>query len=97
MTLRFAPEAEQDLLAIAEFIGEDNPDRAADYIEEIIGFCTELEDRPLAYRLRHEWGQAVRAARYGSYLVIYECPDDAVLILRILRGRRDVGSILRDT
>lgn len=95
MTLRFAPEAEQDLLAIAEFIGEDHPDRAAGYIEEILGFCVELEDRPLAYRLRHEWGQAVRAARFGSYLVIYECPDDAVLILRILQGRRDVDSILR--
>lgn len=94
MTLRFAPEAEQDLLAIAEFIGEDNPDRAADYIDEIIAFCVELENRALAYRLRHEWGQAVRAARFGSYLVIYECPDDAVLILRILQGRRDIGSIL---
>jgi len=70
MNLRFKPEARDDLLAIARFIGEDNPARAASFVDELLDHCARIAARPNVHRLRAEWGEHIRAAPFGSYQVI---------------------------
>ena len=90
MILRFKPEARDDLLAIAQFIGEDNPARATSFIDELLNHCTAIAERPKAYRIRSEWGLQVRSAPFGNYQIIYEIDQEAVSIMRVLHARMNV-------
>lgn len=94
MTFTLTPEARLDLLEIAGEIGRDNPERAESYIDELLDRSGQVADNPNLYRLRHEWGDAVRCVRDGSYLILVEIEADGVVILRYLHGRRDIARIM---
>jgi toxin ParE1/3/4 len=92
----FTPDAQVDLLDIGETIARDNPERAASYIAQLLDRTAQIAEQPNLYRLRSEWGSAVRSARFGSYLIPFEMSEAGVTILRYLHGRRDVGSIMSE-
>lgn len=90
MTFTLTPEARLDLLETAGEISRDNPERAESYIDELLDSSGQVADNPNLNGLRHEWGDAVRCARHGSYLILFEIEADGVVILRYLYGRRDI-------
>jgi toxin ParE1/3/4 len=90
----FTPDAQVDLLDIGETIARDNPERAASYIAELLDHTALIAGQPKLYRLRPEWGSAVRSARFGSYLILFEMSEDGVTILRYPHGRRDIAKII---
>jgi plasmid stabilization system protein ParE len=90
----FTPDAQVDLLDIGETIARDNPERAASYVAELLDRTAQIARQPTLYRLRPEWGKAVRSARFGSYLILFEMSEEGVTILRYLHGRRDIGSLM---
>jgi toxin ParE1/3/4 len=90
----FTPDAQVDLLDIAETIARDNPERAASYVAELLDRTAQIAWQPTLYRLRPEWGNAVRSARFGPYLILFEMSEEGVTILRYLHGRRDIGSLM---
>jgi toxin ParE1/3/4 len=92
--LAFTPDAQVDLLDIGETIARDNPERAASYIHELLDRTAQIATQPTLYCFRPEWGSAVRSARFGSYLILFEMSEEGVTILRYLHGRRDNGSLL---
>ncbi len=94
MTYRLTADAENDLLSIAEFIGRDSPESAPAYIERLLGHCSAVAENPKMYRERSEWGDKVRAAPFGSYLVVYDFDDKEVVILRVLHAKRNIVNIL---
>ena len=94
MNFDLTPDARVDLLGIADSIARDNPERAVTYIAELIGHTAQVAERPTIYRLRPEWGEAVRSARFGSYLILFEMSEERVAILRYLHGRRDINKIM---
>lgn len=94
MNFAFTPDAQVDLLDIGETIARDNPERAASYIAELLDRTALIAGQPTLYRLRPEWGNAVRSARFGSYLILFEMSEEGVTILRYLHGRRDIGSTM---
>ena len=94
MTFRLTADAETDLLAIADFIGRDSPGTAVGYVEQLLNHCSAVAENPQMYRERTEWGEKVRAAPFGSYLVIYDFDGLEVKILRVLHARRNISSIL---
>ena len=94
MNFAFTPDAQVDLLDIGETIARDNPERAASYVAELLDRTAQIAGQPTLYRLRPEWGSAVRSARFGSYLILFETSDEGVTILRYLHGRRDIGSLM---
>ena len=96
MTFALTPDAEIDLLDIASEIGRDNPQRAPAFIEELLDRTALVANNPQLYRLRLEWGEAVRCARHGNYLILFELDDEGVLILRYLHGRRNIAGILSE-
>lgn len=89
MRLTFAPLAEQDFEAIADYIAVDNPGRALSFVRELRSQCRRITLNPPGYRLRSELGDGIRSCAYGHYVIFFEFDSNEVLILRILHGARD--------
>lgn len=94
MSFRLTHEAEADLVGISSEIGRDNPERAVSYIDELLDRTAQAADNPKLFRLRPEWGAAVRCARHGSYLILFEIDDERVVVLRYLHARRSIAQIM---
>jgi toxin ParE1/3/4 len=71
MRFRFSRRAEIDIAEIGDYIVRDNPQRALSFVAELRGRCRALVDFPEAYPLRQEFGEGVRLAIHGSYLIMY--------------------------
>ena len=94
MRLAFTPLAEQDLEAIADYIAVNNPVRALSFVRELRAQCQRITINPLGYRLRSELGGDIRSCAHGHYVIFFESDPDAVLIVRILHGARDIPAVL---
>lgn len=94
MTFTLTPEAKIDLIDIANEIGRDNPERAVSYVDELLARTAQAAENPRLFRLRPEWGTAVRCARHGSYFILFEIEEGGVVVLRYLHGRRNITQIL---
>lgn len=92
----FTVEAEADLLSIGRYIARENPQRAGSYVEEIIERCDEVASAPNLFRRREEWGETIRAARFGPYLILFESSAVEVIILRVVRGSQDIAALLKN-
>lgn len=94
MRLAFTPLAEQDLEAIADYVAADNPARALSFARELRAQCQRIALNPRGYRLRPELGDGIRSCAHGRYVIFFESDPDAVLIVRILHGARDLPAVL---
>lgn len=95
MRLEFSRWVESDLDAIADFIAQDNPQRAVTFIREIRQKIYKMSQQPLLYQLRPEIGEAARLATVGRYVILFRILDDVVRIERVLYGGRDLPSLLQ--
>jgi toxin ParE1/3/4 len=88
-------QAEADLERIGDYIAEDNPQRAASFIQELLERCERLAETPNGFSLvpRYEH-TGVRRRPYGNYLIFYRAGEDRIEILHILNGAQDFESIL---
>ena len=96
MRVEYSDASDDDLADIADYIALDDPDRAKTFVGELVAFVDGVATRPLAFRLREEWGRQVRAAPYGNYLVIFETDEKVLTVLRIVNGRRDIAKLLAE-
>lgn len=96
-TLRYLPVAQEDLLAILEFIAEDSPDRAISFVDRLDERIGRLEHNPLLGRVpRHrklrEYGYRVLVV--GSYLVFYILRGRTVEVHRVVHGSRNLDHLI---
>lgn len=94
MTFTLTPEARVDLIDIANEIGLYNPERAVSYIDDLLDRTAQAAENPKLFRKRPEWGTAVRCARHGNYLILFETEDGGIVVLRYLHGRRNIAQIM---
>lgn len=95
MKVELSDNAVSDLNEITDWIASDNPLRAATFIGEIRERCKRLGVMPRAYPLvpRNE-DTGVRRCPFREYLIFYRVTADAVEILRVLHGARDIDALL---
>jgi len=86
----FKPVVASDLLEIASFIADDNPERARTFVAELLDKCSIIARRPKAGRLRPEIGEGVRSRAYRGYVILYRIEPERVRVLRIVHGARDI-------
>ena len=79
--------ARADLLAIVDYISDDNPDAAQALKDEIEGKVSLLSDRPKLYRKGRVAGTREMVVR-SNYIVVYAEDDRGVVILRVLHTAR---------
>ena len=96
-TLRYLPVAQDDLHSILDFIAQDNPSRAASFIEELdtkIGLLAEqplLGQTPRHPKLR-EYGY--RVLILDAYLVFYIVRGKTIEIHRVIHGSRNLDHLI---
>ncbi len=95
MKVVLTDEALADLQQIADYIAEDNPERARTFVAELIERAREIGERPLAYPLvpRYET-LGVRRRVHRAYLIFYRAEAERVTILHVLHGARDYEALL---
>ncbi len=88
MRLCFSRQAEIDIETLGDFIAQDNPARAVTYIKELRTKCRSLLNFPDAYPIRAAYGDGVRMAVFGRYLILYVAHEDILEIRRVVHGAR---------
>jgi toxin ParE1/3/4 len=93
--VEFSAFVEGDLIAIADYIAQDNSTRAVEFIREIRDEIRRIGKNPLIYRLRPEIGEEARLAIVGRYVILFRIRGKVVRIERIVFGGRDLPLLLR--
>ncbi|MGH6816843.1 MAG: type II toxin-antitoxin system RelE/ParE family toxin [Hyphomicrobiaceae bacterium] len=93
MRVKVTSRAETDLDEIGERIAERNPLRAITFVQELRQRCSRIADLPHAGSPRPQWGEGIRIVVYGKYLIVYRVRDDAVQVLRIVHGARNLDTL----
>ncbi len=97
MKVRISREARLDLEMIGNWIAEDNPVRAMTFVDELLDRCRSLADHPKRFpMIARRYGKEVRKLTYRNYLILYVVFNDAVEIVHIVHGARDLGAVIRD-
>ncbi len=98
MAHRLSPEAESDLDAAWHYTATESgsSDAADRLIEAITNRFLLLQTHPQIGRRRdEELRPGIRTFPVGNYLIVYRLDGDDVLILRVLRGSRNIEALLK--
>jgi toxin ParE1/3/4 len=83
--LQWRPAAIADLLAIIDYIADDNPTAAQALKDDVAAKVSHLAEQPRAYRTGRVTGTREMVVR-PNYIVVYTEDDSAVTILRVLHA-----------
>lgn len=93
-----AAAAEDDLLEIGRYITKtESSDRAAQVLEDLLQAMVRLADTP---GLGHQRGDLTshpgyRFWRVHTFLIVYRADSRPLAVARVVRGTRDVATLLR--
>ena len=93
MHVRVSRRAEMDLAEITDFIALDNPDRAYQFEDELLGHAKKISLAPLSYAERSDLRTGLRSCAHGAYLIFFTVDEQGVRIERILHGARDLQTL----
>jgi toxin ParE1/3/4 len=93
--VEFSTFVEGDLLAIVDYIAEDNPIRVVEFLREIRDEIRRIGRNPLIYRLRPEIGEEARLAIVGRYVILFRIRGKVVRVERVVFGGRDLPLLLQ--
>ena len=85
LRLEWKATAVADLLAIVDYISDDNPDAAQVLKDEIEAKVSRLREQPRLYRVGRVEGTREMVVR-SNYIVVYAEDTDTVTILRVLHA-----------
>jgi toxin ParE1/3/4 len=93
--VRYSLPSRRDLESIRRYIAADNRDRAQALTRRIRARCRDLGALPTQGRLRDDapFSFEVRSVAVYPYVVFYRIVPGGVQILRVIDGRRDLGTI----
>ena len=89
-----APRATEDEHEIFLTIAEDNPSAAERFLTAVYDAEDRLAEFPELGKPRANFGPRIRTWTIEPYLIFYAVEPDAVVILRILHGARDLDDLI---
>lgn len=90
----YAPEADDDLEAIVDYIARDKPMAARDWLLKIRKTCETLATQSGAGEERGGFGVAgCRSFSVGQYVVFFRSIDGGIEVSRVIHGSRDLHGI----
>lgn len=87
LVLEWREAARADLLAIVDYISDDNPDAAQQLKDDIETKASRLAERPRLYRAGRVAGTREMVVR-SNYVVVYTEDAGCIVILRVLHAAR---------
>jgi toxin ParE1/3/4 len=95
--LRYLPVAADDLVSIFDWIADDSPSVASDFVDKLDQRIGQLETYPFLGRIPRDdklKSSGYRVLVIESYLVFYIVRGKAVEIHRVLHGSRNLDDII---
>lgn len=97
MRLLFLPRAKSDLKATVAWITRKSGDAnvARNFVQGIRQKCEELASHSFQMgSSRPELGEGIRSYTYGNYLILFRYTIDAMEVVMIVEGHRDIEALL---
>jgi toxin ParE1/3/4 len=88
MRLRKTAIAEQDLLAILDYIAQDTPDAADHFWQRLNDRFQSLLKSPLIGESQDRFRAGLRSVIEGNYIIFYEPRPAEIVIYRVLHAAR---------
>ena len=85
-------QARADLEGIAEYIAQRNPAAAVRLIDALHERWELLTLHPFSGKGRDDLRPGARSVIVGEYLTLYRITDSGIEVVRVMHGRRDIGS-----
>jgi len=95
--LRYLPIAQDDLLAIYDYVAQDSPARALTFVDKLDERIGRLEHHPLLGRIpRHARlrQDGYRVLIIDTYLVFYIIRGQQIEIHRVVHGSRNLDHLI---
>ena len=89
-------QAKQDLLSIRSYIADDNPSAADKLLDTLNKRIGTLADHPLLGPARADIAPDLRYLVSLDYLILHRVRKDAVEIVRVLHGARNLSALFKD-
>ncbi|WP_417735475.1 type II toxin-antitoxin system RelE/ParE family toxin [Rosistilla oblonga] len=90
----FSPEADDDLVAIVDYIARDKPMAARQWLSEILKTCEMLANQPGVGEDRKGFGvTGCRSYSVGQYVVFFRAREDGIEVSRVIHGSRDMTNL----
>ncbi|MFN8159760.1 MAG: type II toxin-antitoxin system RelE/ParE family toxin [Solirubrobacterales bacterium] len=95
--LAWTETAWRDLERVGDYIAEDSPGYAAAFVRRVRDRARSLDELAERGRVVPELDDpAVRELVVGSYRLIYEIAEEAVYVLGLVHGARDLSALWDD-
>ena len=90
----YAPEADDDLFGIVEYIARDKPEAARKWLRKIRKTCETIAAQPEMGELRPGFGVAgARTFSVGNYVIFFRGTEGGIEVSRVIHGNRDMRNI----
>lgn len=94
--VRWSLTATADLQEIEDFIARDSILHAVNFVDRIVESAEKLQQSPQLGRVVPEFGRSdLRELLFRGYRIIYLSKDNAVIILRVVHGARDLADLIK--
>lgn len=90
MKYRLLPQAAVDLEGIGDYIASHNPNAAVRFVDALERRWNLLTLHPFSGAPREDIAPGIRHLVVGEYLTLYRVNDDAIEIVRVLHGHRNI-------
>ncbi|MCF6334710.1 MAG: type II toxin-antitoxin system RelE/ParE family toxin [Spirochaetales bacterium] len=88
-TVRWSPEATEDLESIAEYIARDSDYYAQAVVSNLLDTSRTIKEQPLIGRMVPEVSKnEVRECFVYSYRLVYKIQKTTIIIIAIIHGKR---------
>jgi toxin ParE1/3/4 len=94
--LALTTQAIYDLRGISDYISRSNPKAAVALLKNLSARFRQLCESPRLGKKRDDLFEGLRSSRIKEYLIFYTIEQDAIIIVHVLHGRRDLFSIFAD-
>ena len=93
--VRWSLTAGNDLQEIEDFIARDSVLHAITFVDRIVESAETLLKTPQVGRMVPEFSRSdLRELIFRGYRIVYLLQDNEVLILRVVRGARDLSALV---
>lgn len=90
----YAPEADDDLEGIVDYIARDKPNAAREWLAKIGQTCEVLATQPEMGELREGFGvPECRSFSTGDYVIFFRAVRHGIEVARVIHGARDMRNI----
>jgi toxin ParE1/3/4 len=91
--LRISPRANSDLIEIWSYIADDSIANADAFIDKLYETIHVLGRQHGSGRQREELAPGIQSFPFGRYIIFYRAITNAIEIVRVLHGARDIENI----